>query len=338
MKIQSRSSLKLYNTFGIKALAKYFVEIKNDYQLITLHSDKLFQSENKLILGGGSNILFTKDFDGIVVKIRTEGIEKIFEDDSVVQIKAKAGVDWDYLVEYCVKREYYGIENLSNIPGTVGAAPIQNIGAYGTELKDVIKQIDYFDLDLGDFKSIGAADCKFGYRDSIFKNELKNKTIITSIIIELSKKKVFNLSYRALKEKISKKREERLTIAELRDIIIQIRSSKLPDTKRFGSAGSFFKNPEVPLSKINQLQKEFSDLVFFKVEEDLFKIPAAYLIEKSGYRGKNVGNVGTYNKQALVIINLGKATGTEIQKFAENIQKSVFDKFGIQLNSEVNII
>lgn len=337
MKYYSNHSLKPYNTFALNVTASHFYELEYDHELIELYDKGIFK-ENHLVLGGGSNILFTKDIEGNVIHIKTAGINKKMEDDSRVILEVKAGVEWNDLVSYAVKNNFYGIENLTDIPGTCGAAPIQNIGAYGVELKDVLVEVNYFDIETKSIKVIKSGDCKFGYRDSIFKNQLKGKVVITGITIELKKEKKLITNYRAIKDFLGNKREEELTLKELHDLISKIRGSKLPDPKRFGNAGSFFKNPEISKKQLEKLKENNSDLVFFEVENSKYKIPAAYMIEKCGFKGKNVGNVGTYNRQALVIINLGRASGQEILDYAKKIQDTVYQKFNIMINPEVNII
>jgi UDP-N-acetylmuramate dehydrogenase len=337
MKYYSNHSLKSYNTFALNVTASHFYVIEEDHELYELHDKGVFNGEH-LILGGGSNVLFTKNVECPVLHMKTIGIRKISEDETKVILDVKAGVEWNELVHYAVENNFYGIENLTDIPGTCGAAPIQNIGAYGVEIKDVLIDVQYFDIASKTIKVINSGDCNFGYRDSIFKNELKGKYIITGITIELKKTKKLITNYRAIKDFLGNKKEEDLTLHELSELISKIRSSKLPDPKRFGNAGSFFKNPEISKKQLEKLKENHSDLVFFEVENSKYKIPAAYMIEKCGFKGKNVGNVGTYNRQALVIINLGRATGNEILDYAKKIQDAVYQKFNVKIHPEVNII
>ena len=336
--IQENISLKPYNTFGVNVKAKYFTSIQSEKKILEILKSKRFGSMEKLILGCGSNILFTKDYEGLIIHFVGKGISVVEEDDNSVLIESSAGELWNDLVSFCVEKKYYGIENLSLIPGTVGAAPVQNIGAYGIEVKDILESVEGIFLESREKKSFKKKECKLDYRNSIFKNELKNKFIITKVRIRLQKEKNFNLNYRALKDYLGKANKEKLTIRRVRETINKIRTSKLPDPQRFGNAGSFFKNPEVPEEKFLELKKDFEETVFFKVDRNKYKIPAAFLIEKCGFRGKRIGNVATFNQQALVIINMGTATGDEIKKFSELIQSEVREKFGIELVPEVNIL
>ncbi len=338
LKIEENKSLKPYNTFGVNVKANYFTSVESEKEILEILLSKRFSSMNKLILGGGSNILFTKNYDGLVIHNIEKGIRLLEETEKYVIIESSAGEIWNDLVSYCVENKYYGIENLSLIPGTVGAAPIQNIGAYGVEIKDVFESLEGINLETGERKIYKKNECKFDYRDSIFKRGLKWKIIITKVILKLKKEKQFNLNYRSLNDYLGKANKEKLTIRRVRETVNKIRMSKLPDPHRFGNAGSFFKNPEVSEEKFLELKKDFEETVFFKLDNNKYKIPAAFLIEKCGFRGKRIGNVATYNQQALVIINMGSATGEQIKTFSQEIQKAVFDKFGIELTPEVNII
>jgi UDP-N-acetylmuramate dehydrogenase len=338
MIIEENSSLKKYNTFGIDVTARYFVELKDDDEIISLLNNKEFEKENKLFIGSGSNILFTKNYEGLIAKISTKGYRIINEEGNDVLVESAAGEKWNDFVTYCVEKELYGAENLSLIPGTVGAAPVQNIGAYGVELKDVLESLEGIMIESGEEKTFKKSECKFDYRDSIFKKELKDKFIITKVVFRLQRNKKFNLNYRAFQTYLKPGEQDKLTLREMSELVKRIRRDKLPNPKKYGNAGSFFKNPEVSKEKIDELQKHFEDLVHFKVSDDKYKIAAGWLIEKSGYRGKNVGQVGTFKKQALVIINLGNATGNEIKNFSKQIQEAVRKKFGVELIPEVNII
>ncbi|MEW5842817.1 MAG: UDP-N-acetylmuramate dehydrogenase [Bacteroidota bacterium] len=338
MIIKENFSLKNFNTFKIDVNARFYAELESAEQIFELTSQKEFQNLPVLFLGEGSNILFTKNYDGIVVRLISKGIKVVDENSEFIFVNAQAGELWDDLVTFCVDKEYYGIENLSLIPGTVGAAPIQNIGAYGVELKDVFDSLEGFNLDDQQKIILNNNQCAFGYRNSIFKNALKNKFLIANVTLKLKKEKSFNLNYRAFQEFIQKKKSTEITIKEVSDLVKRIRMSKLPDPSKLGNAGSFFKNPEVDKKKFAELKKSFSDLVFFKVDEHSYKIPAGWLIEKCGFKGKKSGKVGTHNKQSLVIVNLGSADGIEIVNFAEQIVQAVHTKFGIKLTPEVNII
>ena len=338
MEILENVSLKRYNTFGLDIKAKYFTELATRDDIEKFINQDEFRSINKMILGGGSNILFTKDYNGLVAKISTKGNRVVEEKDNEVLVESMAGEKWNDFVTYCVEKELYGVENLSLIPGTVGAAPVQNIGAYGVELKDVFESLQGIMIETGEEKTFLKNECRFDYRNSIFKEKLKGKFIITKVTLRLSKEKKFNLNYRAFQSYIELGKQKNLTLREVSELVKKIRRDKLPNPRKYGNAGSFFKNPEVDKNKIDELHNHFEDLVHFKVTEDKYKIAAGWLIEKCGFRGKNIGNVGTYKKQSLVIINFGSATGNEIKNFAEQIQNAVYKKFGVNLIPEVNII
>ncbi|MDH7605583.1 MAG: UDP-N-acetylmuramate dehydrogenase [Melioribacter sp.] len=336
MNLYENYSLKHLNTFNIDVKAKYFLEVFNEHELTELINEIQGQ-KNVLILGAGSNILFTKDYDGFIIKYISSEIKVLFENENHVIIKADAGVVWDDLVSYTVKKNYYGIENLSLIPGTAGAAPVQNIGAYGAEISNVIDYVEGYILDKNEKKILYRDECLFNYRDSIFKNELKNKFIITSVVLRLKKEKVLNISYRDIQNYFQGRDYHTISIQDVRDAIINIRKSKLPDYTKLGNAGSFFKNPEIDFTLLELIKKEYPDIPYHQIN-DKYKIPAAWLIEKCGYKGKRQGNTGTYEKQALVIINYGNATGEEIKNFADEIKQAVKNKFNIDLGYEVNII
>ena len=326
-------SLGNYNSFGVKHKANFFIEIKNKDQINDVINNKKYDKVRKLILGGGSNILFTKDYNGIVFLNKIKGIRKISEDDNNVLLRVGSGENWDDFVEYCVKKKYYGLENLSLIPGSVGAAPIQNIGAYGVEVKNLIENVEGIFLDNGIKKNFNNKSCEFQYRDSIFKGKLKNKFFITSVDFVLSKIKSFNISYRDLKHLDIKN----ISLNSLRNEIIKIRNSKLPDPRDIGNAGSFFKNPLVDRIIIDKIKKEFNDLVYFK-DGEKFKIPAAWLIEKCGWKGYKENNIGVSDKHALVIVNYNAKKGKEIKELSKKIIDDVKGKFRIKLIPEVNVI
>ena len=338
MTIQKNFSLKEFNTFHLEVFAKYFCEINNLDDLNSLISKDQFRNEEKLVLGGGSNILFTKDFDGIVIKNSMSEVKVISENGDSILIEVGAGYDWDKFVEYTINTGLNGLENLSLIPGTAGASPIQNIGAYGVEVKDVIKSVKGFSLDSLEQKSFSNSECKFGYRNSIFKNELKNNFIVTSVLFKLSKDGKTNSNYEAIKNYLSEKNILDVTPSEVRNAVIEIRKSKLPDPKEFGNAGSFFKNPVISKKEFDVIKYNFPDLNGYQVGDESIKISAGWLIEKCGLKGKRLGNVGVYEKQALVIVNYGKASGVEILEFSKMIQNEVESKFNIELINEVNII
>jgi len=338
MKILTDHPLKNYSTFGIDVKAKLFIEINSVDDINELLHSKKFINEPKFILGGGSNILFTKNYDGLICKISIPGISVLEEDDQNVLIEAGAGVLWDDLVSYAIENNYGGIENLVLIPGTVGAAPIQNIGAYGQELAETFYSVNGALVESGETKTFIKDECKFGYRDSIFKNELKNKIIITSARIRLNKNPKAQLSYQEVKNEIENQNINTPTIKDASWLIAKIRRAKLPDPKEIKNAGSFFKNPVIPLEKYENIKDIYPDLKCYPVNDDNVKIPAAWLIEKCGLKGKREGNVGTYENQPLVIVNYGGATGKEVLGFATMLRESVYEKFAISLEFEVNII
>ena len=337
MKILHDVSLKNLNTFGIDSLAKIFAEVFSVDELVEVLSSSWPKNNRKLILGGGSNILLTDNFDGLVIKISIPGIKIIKEDNEFVFINAGAGVVWNDLVSFCVEKNFGGIENLSLIPGTVGAAPIQNIGAYGQELKEVFYSLTGIFIENLEETILYNNDCKFGYRDSIFKNELKRKFIVTSITLKLNKHPLINLNYDAVKNEIEKLKLEKITIRDVSKIVTDIRKKKLPNPNEIGNAGSFFKNAEVDEEKYISLRKEFPDIVGHKISEDKFKLAAGWLIEKCGWKGKRFGNAAVHINQSLVLVNYGNAAGKEILQLADEIENSVKKKFGITLHKEVNI-
>jgi UDP-N-acetylmuramate dehydrogenase len=337
MNILENISLKNFNTFGIDVKAKAVAEIfsENDLKEALVLSE--FKNSIKLVIGGGSNILLTKDFDGLVIKNSIPGINIIDEDKSTILIQAGAGVIWNDLVLFCVDKNFGGIENLSLIPGTAGAAPLQNIGAYGQELKDVffsLKGISVKDLTEKNFNN---RECEFGYRDSIFKNELKGKFVIATITLRLKKNPVVSLNYASVMDEIEKLHLQNVTIRDVSNIVCEIRKGKLPDPSVMGNAGSFFKNPEVDTYKFDELKKDYSDISGYNMDNGKVKLAAGWLIEKCQWKGKRVGNAGTHSKQSLVLVNYGGAKAEEILQLADEIKNSVFDKFGIILHEEINI-
>ena len=333
MRIKRQASLKKFNTFNVDEVADVIYEVEDISMLKNIVSDN---NNQILILGGGSNILFTKSYNGAIINIKNKGIRVLKEDNDSVLIDVCSGENWNDFVLWAIENNYGGIENLSLIPGNVGAAPIQNIGAYGVELKDVFYSASGIMLDsLEDFE-LNNSECKFSYRNSIFKNELKNKVIITSIKLKLTKgDHNYNIEYQDLNEKLSK---SELSLKKISSEVIKIRQSKLPDHKLTGNCGSFFKNPVINLSKLNNIKSEFPDLPSFKIDSNNYKIPAAWLIEKSGFKEIKNKNVGVYKNQPLVIINHGEATGKEILDFANEIKETINNNFNIQLKEEVLII
>ncbi len=338
MNINKNYDLSKLNTFGIAAKAKFFVEVHNEAEFKELLDSTEFKNNQRLFLGGGSNVLFTKDFDGLVILNKLKGIEILKEDSESVVIKCLGGEIWHDLVVFAVERGLWGIENLSLIPGTVGAAPMQNIGAYGAELKNVIENVEAFDIATGEKKIFSKEECNFGYRDSVFKNKLKDKYFISAITLKLSKKEKKNLTYKVLTDHLESNNIEVKNSKHISDAVADIRRSKLPDPKVIGNAGSFFKNVFITAAELNKLQKKYPDAPFFKEEDEVVKIPAAWLIEKAGWKGKKVGNTGVHDKQALVLVNHGGAEGEEILALANRIISDVKEKFGLTLVPEVNLI
>jgi UDP-N-acetylmuramate dehydrogenase len=337
MIIKENFSLKEYNTFHIDVSAKHFVELNSD-QEATNYFKQIFTNEEKyLILGGGSNVLFVNDFEGTIIHPTMKGITIQEQSENEILIEAAAGEEWEDLVNYCVQNKYYGIENLAIIPGLVGAAPIQNIGAYGVELVDVFDSLDAIDMQSGKLETFSKEQCQFDYRDSIFKREWKGKYLITKVRLRLSKNEKLNTSYKALSKYI-KENNISNTIENVANVITTIRRSKLPDPDFLGNAGSFFKNPVIDNERFGEIKKEYENIPSFKIDEEHVKLPAAWLIEKSGLKGYRLGDVGTHINQPLVIVNYGNAKGSEIIEFMKYIQSEVKKKFKISLVNEVNII
>lgn len=341
MQVQENFSLRTYNTFGIDASAAYFSKFHsvNELKEILNHHKNISQ---KMILGGGSNILFTKNYEGLILKNEIEGIEIIREIENEIFIKVGAGINWHQFVRYCVNLNLGGVENLSLIPGNVGASPMQNIGAYGVEIKDVFYELNALHLQDQTILSFSNNDCHFGYRESVFKNKFKDQFAIIDVTFRLQKKPIFNISYGAIAAQLEKMNITELSVKSISDAIIEIRTSKLPDPKFVGNAGSFFKNPVISHREWNdliQLKKLIEETVpFFKIDDDHYKIPAAWLIEQCGWKGYRKGEAGCYDKQALVLVNYGNASGKEIYNLSTEIIISVKEKFGITLEREVNIV
>lgn len=336
--IKENFPLKTFNTFGVDVSCKYFAEVSSEKELQKLISDNKYHGSRKFVLGGGSNILFTKDFDGIVLHNRFEGIGVVSVDEDYAFVKAGAGEVWHDLVLYCLGKNFGGIENLSLIPGFVGAAPIQNIGAYGEEMKNVFHSLTAIDLASGEPKIFTPDECHFGYRDSIFKREAKNKYFITDVTLRMNKKPLVNTSYGAIEKELEHEHITSPTIQDVSKAVIKIRSSKLPDPKVLGNCGSFFKNPTIPIEKYDRLQQVFPDLVAYPAPGNAMKLSAGWMIEKSGWKGKRNGNVGMHKDQALVLVNYGGATGRELLTHAAEVQKSVKEHFGIIMEAEVNVL
>jgi UDP-N-acetylmuramate dehydrogenase len=337
LQIQENISLKNFNTFGIDVSARYFVEIGHEDELVELFMDPQWQEIERLVLGGGSNMLFVSDFDGLVIRMNIRGIEHRINHNEVF-VEAGAGEVWNDLVNFCVAREYAGVENLSLIPGSVGASPIQNIGAYGVELKNVLYSCQTFEIATGTFRKFTNEDCRFGYRDSIFKNELKEKYIITSVKFKLSLISNLNLKYGAIEQELANRGIINPTIKDVSQVVSHIRVSKLPDPSTIGNAGSFFKNPVIPKDQFEQVYSKFPEVVNYPTADGQVKLAAGWLIEQCGWKGKVVGHTGTWKNQALVLVNHGGATGEEVYSLSSQIIDSVYRKFGVLLEREVNII
>ncbi len=331
-----------YNTFGIDVKADHLFHLKSREGLTEILAHPVFSEvsgdlNNLLILGQGSNILFTHDYRGVVIRNEITGIRLLEENEESVVLEAGAGVIWQELVEYTVSHSLAGIENLTLIPGTVGAAPIQNIGAYGAEVADVVVRVNVFHLEKREWLTLDNKECGFGYRDSIFKRELRNKVLISSIVLALSKVPRLKLDYGGIKGELAKKSITDPSLREISDVISDIRRAKLPDPVKLGNAGSFFKNPTVGEREFVALLSSFPDIRYFR-QGGLYKIPAGWLIEQAGWKGYRLNDAGCYDWQALILVNYGRATGEEILDLSEKIKRSVFSKFGILIEREVNVI
>ena len=337
--MKTNVDLQSFNSFGFHTVAKHFVEINDIQELETLIRSDVFKSEKHLILGGGNNVLFQEGFfDGIVLYINTKGIEILDEQDNNVIVRAQAGEDWPEFVHFVVKQGLYGIENLAHIPGKVGAAPVQNIGAYGMELKDCFSQCKAIELVTGNKRVFTKEECHFGYRESIFKSELKGQYVITSVDFLLHKQAELKLEYGNIKAYLSEHGIESPTLQQLHDAICAIRDAKLPGVKQIGSAGSFFKNPVIDRVQFEALQKGYPDIPHYDEPNDKVKVPAGWLIEHAGWKGWRDEHVGVYEKQALVLVHYGGGKGEDIVYLAKRIQESVEEKFGIRISPEVNFV
>ncbi|TWI79323.1 UDP-N-acetylmuramate dehydrogenase [Lacibacter cauensis] len=340
MQIHENLSLRQYNTFGIDAKAKLFADFNSVTQLqeILQYVHHLSPRIPRMILGGGSNVLFTQDVHALVLKNGITGIELVKEDEQFVYVKVGAGVNWHSFVLHCVQQGWAGVENLSLIPGNAGASPMQNIGAYGAEIKDVFEELEAYHLNDKTVVRFSAADCAFGYRESVFKRKFKDQFVILTVTYRLRKNPIFQTSYGAINEELEKMGVKELSIAAISQAVINIRSSKLPDPKQIGNAGSFFKNPSISKEQYDQLKNEFAQLVAYVNADGTMKLAAGWLIEQCGWKGYRKGDAGCHAKQALVLVNYGKATGKEIYELSEEILQSVKAKFGVELEREVNIV
>lgn len=336
MQIQTNKSLKPYNSFAIDAQAKYFAAFSSAEELnellITASREPVF------ILGGGSNILLRGDFDGWVLKNELKGISLIQEDSDYYYVKAAAGENWHGFVVHCIAKAYAGIENLSLIPGNVGASPMQNIGAYGVELKDVFYELQAYHRDDKKVVTFNLADCAFGYRESVFKRKYKDQFVILNVTFRLRKHPLYNTSYGAIEQELEKMGVRELSIQAISDAVIHIRTSKLPNPSEIGNAGSFFKNPTISTAQFETLQKDFMGIVGYPSATGRVKIAAGWLIEQCGWKGYRKGDAGCHAKQALVLVNYGNAAGEEILDLSTSIINSVEEKFGIRLEKEVNLV
>jgi len=335
--IQEDYNLKPNNTFGIEVFAKKYTEITDEDEFKTLINEGVFLNEERLILGGGSNVLFTKNFDGIVIKNNIKGIEVLGENDDHVFVQAGAGETWHEFVLHCIDQGWHGIENLSLIPGNVGASPMQNIGAYGVEIKDVFHELEAVHIPSGDTHYFDKSACEFGYRESVFKKDMKNQYLITAVSFKLAKKPNFSVEYGAIKQELEQMNISELSAKNISNAVINIRSSKLPDPKKLGNAGSFFKNPVVDATLYEEVKKAHENLVAYPAGVGKMKLAAGWLIDQTGWKGKVVGNCGVHNLQALVLVNHGGATGKEIYDLSGEVMQSVKEKFGVDLEREVNI-
>lgn len=336
MKLEKDISLKPYNTFGIDVNAHQYISVENEEELLEIL--KRFYASELFVLGGGSNMLLTQNIDKTVLHINLKGIEVVEENSDYVLVKASAGENWHEFVNYCLEKNYGGLENLSLIPGNVGTSPIQNIGAYGVELKDVMAYCETINRQTLNKERFYTKDCGFDYRDSIFKSKFKNQYVITDVVFKLTKKNhQLHIGYGSIQSELESKKIASPTIQDVSKAVIAIRESKLPNPKEIGNSGSFFKNPIVEHSILKVIQTDFPDVPYYKIDENSVKIPAGWLIEKTGLKGYRKGDAGVHSKQALVLVNYGTASGKEIKKVAELVQKEVKNKFNIALETEVNV-
>ena len=339
IEIQHQTSLQALNTFGIDVHAAHLAHVRNESDLQDFFSHASLAELPRLVLGGGSNVLFTQDFPGVVLLIGLQGRKIVRESDDDLVLEVAAGENWHALVLHAVAQGWGGIENLSLIPGKVGAAPIQNIGAYGVELRDRFEYLDFFHFESRSTERFYAADCQFGYRDSVFKRELKGQGIILRVALRLSRRNhTLNTSYGAIEKELDTRGIASPTLRDISEVVIAIRQSKLPDPAQIGNSGSFFKNPELPTAQFEALKREFPDLPGYVISDAVTKVPAAWLIDRAGWKGQTFGNYGVHKNQALVLVNYGGARGRDIYDLSGRILESVREKYGVELEREVNVI
>jgi UDP-N-acetylmuramate dehydrogenase len=336
MHLFQNKSLKEYNTFNINVKSLYSFFASSEQDILNFIDSALYKEHPSFVLGGGSNVLFTGDFNGIVIHIQYKGIQVVRERNNDVLVKIEAGENWDQLVEFCVNRGYGGIENLSLIPGTVGASPVQNIGAYGVELKDVFYEAEFIETATQKKRTIQKEECSFGYRESIFKKELANRAILLNVTLKLSKTHQLNLDYGSIKDEL--KAIKKPGIKDVREAVIKIREEKLPDPKQLPNAGSFFKNPVISPDQYERIALNYQNLIYYKTDDGKIKLAAAQLIDLCGWKGTRDEHAGVHDKQALVLVNHNNATGQDLLKLATRIEASVYQKFGIKIDREVTVI
>ncbi len=337
MEIQTNFSLKSHNTFGIEAKARQFVAVHNTTELRTILQQN--KSEKKFILGGGSNMLLSKDLDAVVIHVDLKGKKIIKEDEDFAWVESQAGENWHEFVLWTIDQNFGGLENMSLIPGNVGTTPVQNIGAYGTEIKDTFDSCEAMTIENQEMKMFTKAQCHFGYRESVFKNEAKDQYVITSVVFKLTKRNhKINISYGDISGELAKNNITNPDLKDVSNAVIAIRQSKLPDPRELGNSGSFFKNPILKKSEFEKIHQKFPEMKYYEVSETEVKVPAGWLIEQAGFKGKRFGDAGIHKNQALVLVNYGNATGQEILEISKNIQKTIFQTFGIHIEAEVNVI
>ena len=337
MQILENFSLKNYNTFGIEAKAKQFVAVHSVNELKNVLQEN--SNKQKFILGGGSNMLLTQDINALVIHVDLKGKKIIDQDENFVFVESQAGENWHEFVLWTIHQDFGGLENMSLIPGNVGTTPVQNIGAYGTEIKDTFFSCAAINIENQEIKNFNLQECNFGYRESVFKNELKNQYIITSVVFKLTKKNhKMNISYGDIQLELENQNIKNPSLIDVSNAVIAIRKSKLPDPKELGNSGSFFKNPILLKSDFEPIHRKFPEMKYYEISETEIKVPAGWLIEQAGFKGKRFGDAGIHKNQALVLVNYGNATGQEILNVSKDIQKTVLDRFGIAIEAEVNVI